>query len=341
MTAIDLRSDTVTRPSREMRRAMADAEVGDDVYGEDPTVNALQQRAAELLGVEATLLVPTGCMANQVALQILTRPGDEVLAGRSAHNYLFETGAASALAGVQVTQIGSDGRFTAADVRANFHADDHHHVPTRLISIENTHNMGGGLLWNADDVRDVLAVARELGLHAHLDGARLWNAAVASATPERELAAGFDTVSVCLSKGLGAPVGSLIGGSTERMRDAHRARKRLGGGMRQAGVLAAAGLYALEHNRARLADDHANARALGTALADIEGLTVDVSQIHTNIVIAEVDSARGAAQKLVERAATRGVLFATIGAQRVRFVTHLDVDSGACERAAAIIAEVA
>jgi threonine aldolase len=340
MTAIDLRSDTVTKPSAAMRRAMAEADVGDDVYGEDPTVNALQERAAALLGTEAALFVPTGCMASQVALQVLTRPGDEVLAGRGAHNYLLETGAASALSGVQVTQIGEDGRFTGDDLRAAYNPDDHHHAPTRVVSVENTHNMGGGLLWDRDELAGVLAASRDLGLSAHLDGARLWNAAVASGTPENELAAGFDTVAVCLSKGLGAPVGSLLCGSAELMRGAHRARKRLGGGMRQAGILAAAGLYALEHNRARLADDHGNARQLGNDLDGIDGLSVDVASIHTNIVMANVAPGRGSAQALVDRAGERGVLFYAVGAQRVRFVTHLDLDRSACARAAGILAEV-
>jgi len=341
MTAIDLRSDTVTRPSSGMRRAMAEAEVGDDDYGEDPTVNALQERVADLLGVDAALLVPSGTMANQLALHVLTRPGDEVIAGRSAHNYLFEAGAAAALSGVQITQVGTDGRYTADELRAAYHADDHHHVPTRAISVENTHNMGGGLLWDRDELRGVLATARELGLAAHLDGARLWNAAVAAGTTERALASGFDTVSVCLSKGLGAPVGSLLCGSAALVREAHRARKRFGGGMRQAGILAAAGHYALDHNRGRLAEDHANARALGNALAGVDGLTVDVDRIHTNIVMVDVAPSRGTGQQLVDRAGERGVLFYAVGPQRVRFVTHLDVDAAACARAAETIAELA
>src|SRR3990170_3143800 len=209
---VDLRSDTVTRPSPGMREAMARAEVGDDVYGEDPTVNRLQERVAELLGVEAALLVPSGSMANQVALKVHTQPGDDVLLGEGAHTWLYESGAAGAVSGVQLTLVGTGGTFTAAQARAAWKADNHHCAPTRLVILENTHNRGGGRIWPEADVREVLAFAREKGLGAHLDGARLWNVAAATGRPERDVAAGFDSVSVCLSKGLGAPVGSLVCG---------------------------------------------------------------------------------------------------------------------------------
>src|SRR6266567_4620988 len=259
---IDLRSDTVTKPTPGMREAMARAEVGDDVYGEDPTVNRLQERVAELLGVEAALYVPSGSMANQIALAVNTRHGDDVIIGEGGHNWLYESGAGAALSGCQFTFAGSGGLFTGDDVRRAAKPDNHHHAPTRLVCIENTHNRAGGRIWPEADVRGVLDAARALGLRAHLDGARLWNVAVATGRRERDLAAGFDTISVCLSKGLGAPVGSLICGSKDDMWRAHRFRKMFGGAMRQAGILAAAGLYALEHQRARLADDHANARRL-------------------------------------------------------------------------------
>ena len=343
MTAvIDLRSDTVTRPTAAMRRAMAEAEVGDDVYGEDPTVNALQERVAALLGTEAALFVPSGSMANQIAIKVHTQPGDGVLVGGSAHNWMFEAGAAGAIASVQVEVLAGDGRFEAAAVRAAYRPDNHMNAPTRMVSLENTHNMGGGLVWDQDAVRDVVACARELGLATHLDGARLWNAAAATGLPESALAQGFDTISVCLSKGLGAPVGSLLCGSRALMHRAHRVRKMLGGGMRQAGILAAAGLHAIEHHRGRLADDHANAAFLAAELARVPGLAVDGGSVHTNIVMVDMaDDAPGAARDahaLAGQAAERGLLFHGLSPRRMRLVTHLDVDRAACTRAVEILA---
>ena len=254
---------------------MADAPVGDDVYGEDPSVNRLQEVVADLVGTEAALFVPTGSMANQIAIRVHCQPGDEVLAGAGAHSYLYESGASSALAGVQMTLLDGDGRFTGDQVRAAFKADDHHRPPTSLVMIENTHNMGGGLLWQREAQDGVLAAARELGLGAHLDGARLWNAAVAAGSSERELSAGFDSVSVCMSKGLGAPAGSLVCGARDFIHRAHRIRKMYGGAMRQAGILAAAGLHALDHHRARLAEDHARAARLARAVAEVPGLSAE------------------------------------------------------------------
>ncbi|HKA90868.1 MAG TPA: GntG family PLP-dependent aldolase [Haliangiales bacterium] len=326
---IDLRSDTVTRPTPAMREAMARAEVGDDVFGEDPTVNRLQARVAELLGFDSALYVPSGTMANQICLRILTEPGDDVIVGQGAHNWLYETGAGGALAGVQFTLVGAAGLFSGDDVRAAYKPDIHVTPPTSLVCVENTHNRGGGKVWPAAATADVQAAARELGLRLHLDGARLWNAAVASGRAEKDLAAGFDTVSVCLSKGLGAPVGSLVVCSTEKLYwKAHRVRKMYGGGMRQAGILAAAGLYALEHHRARLAEDHANARRLA------ELLGVDTATVDTNIVM--WDLATDAAP-VVARAKDEGVLAYAIGPRRIRLVTHLDVDRQACERAAEVL----
>jgi threonine aldolase len=335
---IDLRSDTVTKPTAAMREVMARAEVGDDVYGEDPTVNKLQERVAELLGVEAALYVPSGSMANQIALAINTKPGDDVIIGVGAHNWLYESGAGAALSGVQFTIVGTTGLFGAEDVRAAFKPDNHHHAPTRLVCVENTHNRGGGAIWPAADVAGVLEAARALGLRTHLDGARLWNVAVATGRSERELAAGFDTVSVCLSKGLGAPVGSLICGRKDDMWRAHRVRKMFGGGMRQAGILAAAGLYALEHHRARLAEDHANARKLAERLASARGLTVDLASVASNIIMVDCE---GDAAALVGRARAEGVLANPVGPHRVRLVTHLDVDARACARAAEVLAQAA
>jgi threonine aldolase len=340
MTIIDLRSDTVTRPTPAMREAMARAEVGDDVYGEDPTVNRLQDRVAELLGVEAALYVPSGTMANQIALKVLTEHGDDVIVGQGAHNWLYESGAAGALSGVQLTQIGATGLFTAAEVRAAFKADNHHYAPTRLVCLENTHNRAGGKVWPERQLREVVETARGLGLRLHLDGARLWNAAAESGRPERELAAGFDTVSVCLSKGLGAPVGSLVCGSKERIWRAHRIRKMFGGGMRQAGILAAAGLHALEHHRSRLVEDHANARRLGEILAGAKGAKVDLAGVETNMVMVDLEDGAPDADTAVSRGKAVGVLMNSVGPRRLRLVTHLDVDRKACERAGELLAQV-
>lgn len=337
--AIDLRSDTVTQPTPAMRRAMADAPVGDDVYGEDPTVNALQERVAALLGKEAALLVPSGSMANQIALKVHTQPGDEVLVGQGAHNWRFESGAAGAIASVQVELLPGDGRFDAAAMRAAYKPEQHIWAPpTRLVSVENTHNMGGGLVWEPDALGAVIGCARELGLATHLDGARLWNAAIRTGLSEARLAEGFDTVSVCLSKGLGAPVGSLLCGSRALVRKAHRVRKMLGGGMRQAGILAAAGLHAIEHHRARLVEDHDNAAFLATELARVPGLAVDPPRVHTNIVMVDLVDENLVAQDLAARAAERGLRFGPMSPRRIRLVTHLDVDRAACTRAVEILA---
>jgi len=335
---IDLRSDTVTRPTPAMRAAMAEAEVGDDVYGEDPTVRRLEERVADLLGAEAALLTPTGTMANQIALRAHTRPGDEIIISRDAHCWRHESGALAAIAGVQ-TQMLPGYTFTAAEVRAAFKGPDPYVAPTRVVAVEDTHNMGGGVCWEPAALAEVTAAARALGMAAHLDGARLWNAAAAAGTTERELARGFDSISVCLSKGLGAPAGSVVAGSRDFIRACHRFRKMHGGGMRQAGILAAAGLYAIEHHRARLAEDHANARALAEALAGAPNVAVDLARVQTNIVM--IDLARGTADAAVARAREQGVLLGTAGAQRIRAVTHLDVGRDACLRAARVIAEAA
>lgn len=322
-----------------MRRAMAAAEVGDDVYGEDTTTNRLQEFVAELVGTEAALFVPTGCMANQIAIRIHTQPGDEVLVGSGAHSYLFETGAASALAGAQLTALPGDGRFTADSVRAQTKPFDHHSPTTRLVMVENTHNIGGGLIWDRAVLGDVLSACSALGLASHLDGARLWNAAVASSTSERELAAGFDSVSVCLSKGLGAPVGSLVCGSRAFIDKAHRIRKMYGGGMRQVGILAAAGLYAIEHNRERLGEDHAHARLLAERIAGIDGLSVALERVQTNIVMVDVDPSLGTAADVTARCKREGLLISALTG-RLRLTTHLDLGEADCQRAADILAQV-
>jgi len=337
MAAVDLRSDTVTKPSAAMRKAMADAEVGDDVYGEDPTVRRLEERVADMLGCEAALFVPTGTMANQIALRSQTRPGDEVIIGQGAHCWRHESGALAALAGAQTQIIGSDGTFTAAEVRAAFKGDDPYQSPTKVVAVENTHNMAGGICWQRAALTEVVTAAHQLGMAAHLDGARIWNAAVAAGETEKQLAHGFDSVSVCLSKGLGAPAGSLVAGSRALIKACHRFRKMHGGGMRQAGVLAAAGVYALDHHRARLPEDHANAKALAEALAGAAGLRVMPPQ--TNIVMIDVE--RGTASAVIAQARDAGVLLGAAGPQRIRAVTHLDVDRDAVLRAAKVIAEAA
>jgi threonine aldolase len=339
MAIIDLRSDTVTRPTAGMRKAMAEAEVGDDVFGDDPTVHALEHRVAELFGTEAALLVPTGTMANQIALCAHTQPGDEIVLGKDSHCWRSEAGGLAALGGLQ-TNITAGYTFTADEVRAAFRGGDDPHLSlTRVVAIENTHNAGGGVCWERGQLGEVIAAAHALGLAAHLDGARIWNAAVAIDVPERELVQGFDSISACLSKGLGAPVGSLIAGRRDFIARCRKLRKRFGGGMRQAGILAAAGLYALEHHRARLRDDHVHARALAERLAGARHLRVDLAHVQTNIVM--IDLERGTPQAVIERARAAGVLLGASGARRIRVVTHLDVDRAAVMRAAEVIAEIA
>jgi threonine aldolase len=332
---IDLRSDTVTLPTPSMREAMARAELGDDVYGEDPSVARLEARTAEILGKPAALFFPSGTMANQAALHLLTRPGDVVLAARDCHILRYESGAAAAFAGVQIQQLGSGGRFGADDVRAVLPPPDPHFAPVRVVAIENTHNDAGGRLFPLDALQEIAALARERDLRLHLDGARLWNAVEASGVPAASWAAPFDTVSVCLSKGLGAPVGSLVACSAERREPLRRLRKMLGGGMRQAGVLAAAGLHALEHHRARLREDHANAVRLAEGLAAL-GCRLEGTP-ETNIVMFHAPDPlafwKGAWQA--------GVRFNPPSGTRLRAVTHLDVAAADVEEALARLARLA
>jgi threonine aldolase len=341
---IDLRSDTVTRPTAAMREAMARADLGDDVFGDDPTVNRLQEVAAARLGKEAALFVPSGTQANQIALFVHCRPGDDVLVGDGAHQMCFESGGGGALSGVQFSVIGGGpfaGAFGPEELLAAVKPDNAHYPPTRLVSIENTHNRAGGRVWSLQAVEAVADAARSRGLALHLDGARLWNAEVASGVAAARFAACFDTVSCCLSKGLGAPVGSLLVGTRALIGRALRYRKMLGGGMRQAGVLAAAGLFALEHHVTRLAQDHANAHRFAELAAAAPRLAVDVATVETNIVMIDVRAGGPiTADELVRRARERGLLLTTMGARRIRAVTHLDVDRAACERAAAILVEL-
>jgi threonine aldolase len=327
MRVIDLRSDTVTRPTPAMREAMARAEVGDDVYGEDPTVNRLQEVAAAKLGKEAALFVASGTMGNQTSLRALSQPGDVLLAGENAHVLLYEAGAASALWGVQIKTIGRGGCFEGADVRAALAPDEVHYAPTRIVAIENTHNRAGGRVFPLDQLKDVVQVARQHGLALHLDGARLWNAVIATGVPAATWAEPFDTVTFCLSKGLGAPVGSLVCGSRELIRRVHRARKMLGGGLRQAGILAAAGLHALEHHIERLAEDHANARRLAAGLEKL-GLPVEPPP-ETNMVMFRVPNDL----RFLRATRARAVLVNPAEPGLFRAVTHLDVSAGDVDEA--------
>ena len=332
MTPVDLRSDTFTRPTAAMRAVMAAADVGDDCWGEDPTARRLEERSAEMLGKPAALFVPSGTMANQIALLLHCRPGDEVIVGRGAHTRLYESGAGAAWAGVQFAEIGApDGTFDPDELEAARLPVDRNLPRSRLVAIENTHNRGGGRIWPRPLVESVAARARMLGLALHLDGARIWNASVASGVSEREIAAPFDTVAACFSKGLGAPVGSVIAGTGEAIVQARRFRKMLGGGMRQVGVLCAAALFALEHHRTRLADDHGNARRLAAGLAETPGVRVEPARVETNIVIFDVAPLAG--EELSRRLAASGVLIGVIGPSRLRAVTHLDVDAPGIDRA--------
>jgi threonine aldolase len=334
MKPIDLRSDTVTRPTPEMRKAMAEAEVGDDVYGEDPTVNRLEARAAEILGMEAALFVPSGTMGNAIAIRILTQRGDEVLVERRSHVVRYELSGMSVLSGVLPRMVDAPGGHLTPDhVRAAVAPRAYYKSDVSLVVLENTHNLGGGTVQRVEEVQAVVAAARECGFRVHLDGARIWNAAVALGVPPAALAKGVDTVMSCLSKGLCAPVGSVLASSRERIEEARRARKLLGGGMRQAGILAAAGLVALDTLVPRLAEDHANARLLAEALGRGEG--VRVAPVETNIVVATLEGRT--APDVVGVLRREGVLANAMDASTLRLVTHRDVSREDCERAAAAI----
>jgi threonine aldolase len=337
---IDLRSDTVTRPSEAMRRFMAAAPVGDDQYGEDPSVNRLQERIAAMLGKEAALFLPSGTMANQIGLKLLTRPGDDVIVGEEAHIVWHESGAAAANSGVQFTVVGRGGLFTAAEFREAVKPAGHIvFPPTTLVAIENTHNRGGGVVFPQQQVTTIAAVARELGIKTYLDGARLFNAAAATAASLADLAAPFDVVSVALSKGLGCPVGSLIAADRETIARAVRARRMFGGAMRQSGILAAAGLYALDHNLDRLAEDHANAMLIADRIAGLPGVELDLATVQSNIIIFNMLPGAPDAGAIVARAREAGVLVSAFAPRTVRAVTHLDVSLEQCRRAADLLAK--
>jgi threonine aldolase len=334
---VDLRSDTVTRPTPAMREAMARAEVGDDVYGEDPTVRRLEERAAELTGHEAALFVPTGSMGNQIAINLQTRPGSDVLVEQGSHVYCYELGAMAAWSGALPRVLrGRRGLLEPEQVAAAIAPEIYYMAPSALLVLENSHNHAGGVVLPPALLESLVAAARKGGLRIHLDGARIFNAAAALGIDARRLAAGVDTVMFCLSKGLGAPVGSMLCGDAELMGEARVVRKRMGGGLRQAGVLAAAGLHALEQHVGRLPEDHARAARLARALAELPQFEIDPATVQTNIVIAALRRP-GDTDRLIAALRAEGVLAGAMGPGRIRFVTHLDVDDAGLERALRVL----
>jgi threonine aldolase len=322
-----------------MRQAMATAAVGDDVLGDDPTVIQLERTTASLLGKQAALFVPSGTMANQLAIRCHTQPGDEVLLEAQSHIYWYEAGAPAALSGVNCRVVpGTRGLFTVDQLRSVLRPANIHYAPTRLLALENTHNRGGGSIWPLTQMREVCALAHDAGIATHLDGARLWNASVATGIAEREYADNFDSVSVCFSKGLGAPIGSILAGSEEFITRARRFRKQFGGGMRQVGIIAAGALYALEHHRTRLADDHVNAKRLARGLMDIPGLRVKSDEVDTNMVYFDVQKLPSTeVATLLDK---QGLRVLATGPHTLRAVTSLEVNADDIDRAALIIRQV-
>ena len=330
---VDLYSDTVTRPTREMRRFMCEAEVGDEQKFEDPTVNALQETVADLLGKEAALFLPSGTMCNEIALRVHCRPGDEMLAHRTAHPIHFEGGGPAALAGVNVRALdGPRGQYDADAVTMAIRPDSRYMPRSRLLWVEQTSNLGGGSIWPLPRIAEVSEVARRHGLRTHLDGARLLNAVIATGVAARDYAAPFDSAWLDFTKGLGAPVGAVLAGSRDFIAEAWRLKQQMGGAMRQAGIIAAGGIFALRHHVKRLADDHANARRLAEGLARLPGVALDPSTVETNIVIFELQGAQPAPAALAALLA-RGVRMGALGPRSIRAVTHLDVDAAGIERA--------
>jgi threonine aldolase len=335
---IDLRSDTVTRPTPGMRAAMQAAEVGDDVFHEDPSVNRLEEKVAALLGKEAALFVPSGTMSNQIGVKAHTQPGDELLCDVNCHIYNNEAGGPAALSGVMCRTVEGDfGVLDVTQLDGKVRGANEHHARTRLVCLENTHNKGGGRVYPLEKIQAISSWARRQGLAMHLDGARLWNAVVASGVPAKTWGEPFDSVSVCFSKGLGAPVGSALAGTREYIARARRVRKLFGGGMRQAGVIAAAALYALEHHVERLAEDHRNARVVAQAIADTPGLRLSPPEVETNLIWFEVDPELGPAKAVAAALKERGVLVHVMGPQTLRACTHLDVSAAQAERAAEVV----
>ncbi len=326
MRVVDFRSDTITQPTPEMRRVMAEAPVGDDVFGDDPTVNQLQEKVAELTGKEAALFVPSGTMGNQISINAHTAPGQEVIVEADAHIFYYECGAPAMLSGVQLRPLsGKLGVLTAEQIEAAIRPRDVHQPPTALICLENTHNRAGGTIYPLEEIQKIAALARERGIRMHLDGARLWNASVATGISLKEYCQYFDSVSLCFSKGLGAPIGSIVVGSKEFIEKAHYYRKAYGGGMRQVGIIAAGALYALEHHFDRLADDHRHAREIAEAIAELPGIQLNLDTVQTNIIIFQFEHPRITPLELVERLKQQGILIISMGGNKLRIVTHLHI----------------
>ncbi len=341
MEIIDLRSDTVTKPSPEMRKAMMTAEVGDDVYGEDPTVNRLQESVARLLGKEAALFVPSGVMANQIALKIQTQPGDEVIVERDSHVFNYETAAAAFLSRIQLNTLkGVRGVLNADQILQEVRSPVYYNPRVSLVCLENTHNRAGGTIYPLEEIKRIRTLLKKKKISLHLDGARLWNASVATGIAPKEYAKYFDTVSVCFSKGLGAPVGSAIAGPARLIDSARKYRKIFGGGMRQVGILAAGALYALEHNIDRLKEDHANARALAKTASLIKGIEVDIDSVQTNIVIMKIERRKERAEEILIRLKRKGLLLSEMSHTLLRAVTHIDVTRDHIVRASEILKDV-
>jgi threonine aldolase len=337
---IDLRSDTITRPVPEMRQAMANAEVGDDVFGDDPTITELETATAKILGKEAAVYVPSGTMANQLAVRCHTQPGDEILLDANAHIFWYEAGAPAALSGASCRVIqGTRGIFSVDQFVEALRPANIHLANTRLVALENTHNRGGGSIWPLDQLTDVCLAAREKNIVSHLDGARLWNASIATGISESDYAKHVDSVSVCFSKGLGAPVGSVLAGSSAFIDRARYFRKQFGGGMRQAGIIAAGALYALRHHRDRLKEDHDNARKLGLGLAEVPGIKIDSDSIVTNLVYFDVEHMT--ATEMVLKLAQSGVLVMATSPSTIRAVTSLEVDDKDIDNVILKVAKIA
>jgi len=341
LPAVDLRSDTVTRPTPEMRRAMFEAEVGDDVYSEDPTINRLEQRAAEIFAREAAIFVPTGSMGNQIAIKIHTRPGQEIICEERGHIFNYEMATLASFSGCLVRPIAAEQGILHWDqVKKKIAGKTYYLAQTGLVSLENTHNMAGGTVYPTEVAEEICDRVHEQGIPVHLDGARIFNAATALGKPVADITKKFDSVMFCLSKGLAAPVGSMLVGSRDFIDQARKYRKALGGGMRQAGILAAAGLVALEKMPVRLHEDHANAKFLAAELAKLPGLKIDAKSVQTNILIVDISGTGVGSSDFTRRLAEKGLLIGSVNNEIVRFVTHMDVDRAACERAVEIVKQV-
>lgn len=341
MRYIDLRSDTVTRPSEAMRQAMATAEVGDDVFNDDPTVIRLEKMVADLFGREAALFVPSGTMGNQVCLKTISQPGDEIICEEGAHIFNYEVATAAAFSGLLFHVLrGVRGVMTAAEIRPMIRSDDIHSPRTRIITLENTHNRAGGTIFPLEEMEAIHLLAEERRLMVHLDGARIWNAHVVSGVPLAEYARLVDTLSVCLSKGLGAPIGSMVIGDQDFILEARRTRKMFGGAMRQVGIIAAAGIYAIEHNIARLTEDHDNAWYLAEAISEIDGIYVDLDSVQTNIVIMDIAQSGQQVSEVLGAFRQKGLLAVAFGPTKIRCVTHLDVTHDDCVDTIKIFKEV-